>query len=103
MDSDMTTATDASTAPPVDESPLQLAQAEGVLPPSTWAVGAAAVGALALGALAIGALAIGAVVIGRLAVGRLAIGRARLGKVVIDELVVRRMRGPDQSHGGGGP
>jgi hypothetical protein len=27
----------------------------------------------------------------------------RVGKLVIDDLVVRRMRAPDQSHGGGGP
>ena len=97
----MTTASDASTPPPGDESPAQLPETTKTWAsrrPATWTVGAAALGALALGALAIGAVAIG-----RLAVGRLAIGRARVGKLVIDELVIRRMRGPDQSHGGGGP
>ena len=96
----MTTTGDASTTPPGDETPAQLAETTSGAgrPPATWTVGAAALGALALGALAIGAVAIG-----RLAVGRLAIGRARVGKLVIDELVIRRMRGPDQSHGGGGP
>jgi hypothetical protein len=26
-----------------------------------------------------------------------------VGRLVIDELVIRRVRRPDQSHGGGGP
>src|SRR5258708_23784303 len=100
MDPDMTTASDASTPAPGAESPAQFADSTkgAARPPATWAVGAAA-----LGALALGALAIGAVVIGRAAVGRLAIGRARVGKLAIDELVIRRLRVPDQSHGGRGP
>jgi hypothetical protein len=101
MDPDMTTASEASTVPPGDGSPSQLAdgaKSAGPRPTASWTVGAAA-----LGALALGALAIGAVVIGRAAIGRLAIGRARVGKLVIDELVIRRLSAPDQSHGGGGP
>lgn len=97
----MTTASDASTIPSGDKSTAQFAdsiETGAARPPTTWAVGA-----VALGALALGALAIGAVVIGRAAIGRLAIGRARVGTLVIDELVIRRLRWPDQSHGGGGP
>jgi hypothetical protein len=43
------------------------------------------------------------VALGALAVGRLAIGRARIGRLEIDELIVRKLRGPEDRQRSGRP
>ena len=60
-------------------------------------------GKAAIGAVAVGALAVGAVALGALAVGRLAVGRARIGRLEIDELIVRKVRGPETRQGSSSP